>query len=329
MRGKVAALFLAGMLASDDAALGEPQVEEVLRAVVRIRARIPQDARTAETLGVEREGSGLVMDGQGHVLTIGYLILEAEAIEVLGSDERPVKGRFVGYDQETGLGLLRAEEPLDVRPMKVGSAAAIGQGDPVLMAGHGGMESVQGARVIARREFAGYWEYLLEDAILTSPPHPGFGGAALLDRDGALVGIGGFLTTVAVQGLGAIPANVSIPADVLPGVLEALKASGRSRNPPRPWLGINVEEARGRVFVTRVTGQGPAWKAGLQVDDLILAVSGAAVQGLADLYRKLWALGSAGVHVPLTLLRGMKVLEITVPSEDRHAFYIRAPGKAL
>jgi S1-C subfamily serine protease len=143
------------------------------------------------------------------------------------------------------------------------------------------------------------------------------------------VGIGGFLTTVAVQGLGAIPANVSIPADVLPGVLEALKASGRSRNPPRPWLGINVEEARGRVFVTRVTGQGPAWKAGLQVDDLILAVSGAAVQGLADLYRKLWALGSAGVHVPLTLLRGMKVLEITVPSEDRHAFYIRAPGKAL
>jgi S1-C subfamily serine protease len=305
------------------------QAEELLKAVVKISATVPAEAFTAKTLGTEREGNGVVIDSQGLILTTGYLILEAEKIEIIGPGGKAIPGSFVGYDHETGFGLLRADRALGIEPMKLGEPSKVEEGDPVLIAGYGGKDSVQGARVIARKEFAGYWEYLLEKAIFAAPPHAGFGGAALIGRDGKLLGIGSLFSQVVFPGLGSIPCNVFIPVDLLGPILNDLIAKGRPGKAPRPWLGVNVEEAHGRVFVKKVTPGGPAEKGGLQEDDLILTVNGKPVSGLADLYRKVWALGEAGVETAFRVLRGVEIREVKVRTADRYQFLHLKPKKLL
>jgi len=301
-------------------AYADQEPEEILKAIVKIRAIVPDDAHTARSLGTEREGSGVVIDSDGHILTIGYLILEAETIEVAGPEGKPIGATFVGYDHNTGFGLLRTDEPLSVVPMKLGQSSELNEGAPVLVASHGGPDSVQGVQVVSRSEFAGYWEYFLEDAIFTAPPHPNFGGAALIGRDGRLFGIGSLFTQVMIQGLGLIPCNMFVPIDLLNPILADLITTGRSREPPKPWLGVQAEETHGRVFVLRVTSGGPAEQVGLQPGDIILTVKGREVKGLADFYRNVWALGSAGVDVPLSVLQGIRIRNMTVRSADRYQF---------
>jgi S1-C subfamily serine protease len=308
-------------------AYAEQAAEEILKAIVKIRAVIPEDARTARSLGTEREGNGVVIDSNGHVLTIGYLILEAETIEVVGPEGKPVGATFVGYDHNTGFGLLRTNKPLNVVPMKLGKSSGLKEGDPILVASHGGSDSVQAARVVTRNEFAGYWEYLLDDAIFTAPPISNFGGAALIGRDGQLLGIGSLLTQVMIQGLGSISCNMFVPIDHLNPILAGLIATGRSHEPPRPWLGLYGQETHGRVFVLRVTPGGPAEQAGLQPRDIILTVKGEEVKGLADFFRKVWALGNAGVDVPLSILQGARIRDVTVHSGDRYHFFRLKPEK--
>ncbi len=310
--------FLFALLCLNGYAEAASAGEEMLKAVVKVRAVISRDAESAGTLGTEREGNGVVIDGEGTILTISYLIRDAEKIEVLGPDDEPVAAKFIGYDANTGLGLLRTEPPLAVVPLKLGKSSALEAGDPILVAGFGGVEEVQAARVAMRREFAGYWEYLIEEAIFTVPAYANFGGAALINSEGQLVGIGSLFTQLSIPGLGVLPCNMFVPTDLLPPVLADLKKAGRSLKAPRPWLGINAEEAHGRVFITKVTSGGPAEKAGLKPGDMILMVSGQEVGSLADLYRKIWGVGNAGVQVPLTVLTGAKLQEIKVPSQDRY-----------
>jgi S1-C subfamily serine protease len=317
----VVLLALTGPVYADSTA------EEILKAVVKVRAIIPKEARTASTLGTEREGHGVLIDSEGHILTIGYLIVEAEAIEVTGPEGKPIHASFVGYDHDTGFGLLRVENTLGVAPIQLGQSTDLKTGDPILVAGHGGSDSVQAGRVISRREFAGYWEYLIDDAIFTTPPYANFGGAALIGRDGRLLGIGSLFTQVVIQGLGSISSNMFVPIELLNPILSDLKTLGRSRKASRPWLGINSEEAHGRVFITRTTSDGPADRAGLQPGDLILAVGGKEVEGLGDFYRKIWATGDAGVEVSLSILRGMRIRELTVHSVDRYQFLLMKPRK--
>lgn len=304
----------------------EQTAEEVLKAIVKVRSIVPSDAHTARSLGTEREGNGVVIDSDGHILTIGYLIIEAENIKVVVPAGKPVSATFVAYDHTTGFGLLRANDPLGVAPVKLGRSSELSTGDPVLVASHGGQEWVQGARVVSRSEFAGYWEYLLDNAIITAPPHPSFGGAALLGPDGKLLGIGSLLTQVAVPSLGSVACNIFVPIDLLKPILTDLITKGRSAEPPRPWLGVNAEEAHGRVFVVRVTSGGPAEQAGIKPGDIILEVNTNAVYGLADFYRKVWALGRAGVDVPLSILQGTQIRKIVVHSADRYQ-YLRIRGK--
>lgn len=329
MKRLVFILFLIGSIVCAGICEAETIPEAVLKAIVSIRATIPKEASTAATLGTERQGHGVLIGEGGLIVTIGYLIVESEKIEVLGPEGKTIEASFVGYDHETGFGLLRASRPISAEPMKMGEASKVKEGDSVIVAIYGGSDALVDARVLSRKEFAGYWEYLLESPIITAPAIANFGGAALLSKEGKLLGIGSLFTSFSIQGLGALPANLFVPIDLLGPILADLIEKGRPSKPARPWLGIHVEENRGRVFVTRVTKGGPAEKAGLWVDDLILMVNGKEVTGIADLYRKIWASGNAGVEVTLDLLRGTKIQRVTIRSGDRLDFLMLRPRKMI
>jgi S1-C subfamily serine protease len=298
----------------------EQAAEKVLDAIVEIRISVSENARTAERFGTNRVASGVVIDKTGHVLTIGFQTIEAETIEIVGQDDKTVNATVVAYDHNTGFGLLRATSPLQVAPMPLGSSSELKAGDPALAASYGGQGAVQGVRVLAREEFAGPWEYLLENAIFTAPPIAQFSGAALIDRNGRLVGIGYLLSQITIEDLGVIPTNMFVPIDVLKPILDDLKRSGRSKLSVRPWLGVRTKELYGRLIVERVTSGSPSEKAGIKTGDIILAVNKQDVRGMADFYRKVWALGKAGVDVPLRILQGIQIRDIIVHSSARNQF---------
>jgi S1-C subfamily serine protease len=292
----------------------EQGAEKVLDAIVEVRISVPENARTAERFGTNRVASGVVIDKTGHILTIGFQTIEAETIEIVGQDDKTVNAIVVAYDRNTGFGLLRATSPLQVTPMPLGNSLGVKEGDPVLAASYGKKDAVQGVRVVARKEFAGPWEYLLENAIFTAPPIVRFSGAALIDRNGHLVGIGYLLSQLMIADLGVMPTNMFVPIDLLKPILSDLKLSGSSKLPSRPWLGVRTEELYGRLFVERVISGSPSEKAGIMTGDIILAVNKQDVHGMADFYRKVWALGKAGVDVPLRILQGIQIRDIVVHS---------------
>jgi serine protease Do len=296
-------------------------LEELAEAVVGITAEIPADARTAGILGTHREGSGIVIDPDGRIVTIGYLVLEAGEVSVTRYDGRTVAARVLGYDEDSGLALVQSDKPLELRPLALGDSGRLAVSDPVLILTRGGIEDAHTAQVVSRRTFAAYWEYLLERAIFTAPPRRDYAGAALLDQQLRLVGVGSLLVQNAAGPDVELPGNLFVPINRLKPVLADLIATGRPGGKPRPWLGISVAEQFGRVLVTRVTQGGPASEAGLQPGDLILEVAGHKVQGLEDFYRQLWALGPAGVAVPLRLLQRAELVRIAVHSGDRYAHY--------
>ena len=308
-------------------AYAQQGAEQVLSAMVKVKSTIPSEARTANILGTKREGNGVVIDSDGHILTIGYLILEAAGIEVVDHEGKKIRARYIGYDHQTGFGLIRADKSLTITPIRLGQSASLKAGDPVLVVGHGGADMVLGARVVLRGEFTGYWEYLLENAIYTAPPYTNYGGAALIGRDGRLLGIGSIFTQKAITGLGVIPCNMFVPIDLLPPILSDMITTGKSRQPPQPWLGLRIDEVHGRLVVLRVTPGGPAEKAGLGSGDIILTVNNKAVRGLADFYRNVWSLGNAGVAVPLAVLQGIAVRDVVVDSKDRHQYLMLPPNK--
>ena len=287
-----------------------------LEAVVRVHAEIPADARTAKLLGTTRDGSGVVIDDAGLIVTIGYLITEAMGAEVTTAAGKVSRAEIIGFDTESGLGLLRAADPLEVRPMPIGTANGLAERTPVIVAGHGGAEAAQAAVVVSRRPFAGYWEYLLEDAIFTAPPHPAWSGAALVTADGNLAGIGSLIVGDAD---GGFPGNMFVPIDRLLPVMGDLIAFGRP-SASRPWLGANLQEMDGALVVRRVAPDGPAEKAGIGHGDKVVAIDGSEVHDLGGLYRTLWASGAAGRTVKLTVTRHGEQHDIDVKTIDRYRY---------
>jgi serine protease Do len=312
----ILASALLALLVGSPAATGQTSsADELVSAVVRIKTFINPDGRTIGNLGREREGSGILIDDDGLVLTIGYLMVEAHAAEVVTNAGRTVPANVVGYDHETGFGLLRAIEPLRLKPMAFGKSAALKQHDPVLIASFGG--TVVPAHVVAKREFAGNWEYLLDEAIFTAPPHPAWSGAALINREGKLVGVGSLIVGDATGKDDSTPGNMFVPIDQLPPILSDLIADGHAAGPARPWLGLTTVETHGHLLVGRVTPDGPAEKAGLRRGDVIVGVNGEAPKSMADFYRKVRAQGAAGATIPLEVLQDSETKRIPVQSMNR------------
>jgi S1-C subfamily serine protease len=296
------------------------RIEEMLAAVVRVRMRALADARSSATLGRAREGSGIVIE-PAYVLTIGYLVIEPDSIEVTTGANKTFPATLAGYDHATGFGLLKVQGEIGVKPLELGDSRSLGVREPVIIIPHGGRDSASAAYVMAKRQFTGSWEYLLESAIFTAPPNPTWAGAALVNRELKLVGIGSLLVRDTVQPGTPEPGNMFVPTDLLKPILEELKANGRRNAPPRPWLGLSTEEVQGRLFVTRVSPEGPADRAGLKQGDIVVGVGDEPVKTHADLYRKMWALGAAGVEVPLKILQSGDVREVRVRSIDRFQYF--------
>ncbi len=300
-----------------DPARLEFDLDAHLRSVVSLQSRAPEDAFSSSYLGTEREGNGVIVGDDGLVVTIGYLIAEAEEILLGTEDGGVVPAQGVAYDYQTGFGLVRAAGDLGATALALGSAEDVVEGGEAIVAARGGAAQAILVEIASKREFAGYWEYMLDEAIFTTPPHPRWSGAALLDGSGALVGVGSLFVQDARPDQSSSPGNMFIPIDLLKTVIDDLLAYGKSPAPPRPWLGIYSMEALGRVLITSCAGDGPAENAGVEPGDVIVAVNGREVSGLADLYRKVWATGQAGVTVELGLLRDSDILTIAVATGDR------------
>jgi S1-C subfamily serine protease len=309
------------VLASGTAAFAQNEkvtLGELVSSVVRIKTHINPDGRTVENLGREREGSGIVIDDKDLVLTIGYLMVEAHAAEIITNDGRAVPANIVGYDQETGFGLLQAISPLKVKPLPLGKSADVKDRDPVVVATFGGLDNAGAAYVVSKRQFVGNWEYVVENALFTAPPIANWSGAALISRDGKLVGVGSLIVGDATGKNDRTPGNMFVPIDLLPPILADLIADGRVSGPGRPWLGVNTDEVHGHLVVSRVTPGGPAEKAGLRRRDVILGINGGdQVKSLADFYQKLWAQGGAGITIALDVQRETSRMRIDVKSINR------------
>jgi S1-C subfamily serine protease len=291
-----------------------------LAAVVGLRATIPSDAFTAETLGTERAGNGVIIRNNGLVLTIGYLITEAETIWLTLNDGRSVPGHVLGYDQESGFGLVQALAKIEVPALALGRSAAISVGERVVVAGAGGRHHSVAARVAAKQEFAGYWEYVLDEAIFTAPSHPNWGGTALVGPAGDLLGIGSLQLQQAVDKGPAQNINMMVPIDLLQPIFDDLMKFGRRNAPARPWLGFYATEVENRLVVVGLADRGPAKRADIRTGDILLAVAGGEVHDLASLFRRIWAQGQAGVEVPITVYRDGETIEVRVKSGERDRF---------
>ena len=300
--------------------------DDTLAAVVQVRMKALADSRTASFLGAEREGSGIVIDDKGHVLTIGYIVIEADSIDLVTADGRIVPATLAGYDHATGLGLLRPVMPLKLKPMPLGSSAKVEERDPVMVLPHGGRDAASLAFVVSRREFSANWEYLLESAIYTTPPSPRWSGAALIDSQGKLIGVGHLLVRDAALTDAPVPGNLFVPIDVLKPILADLISKGRAPGPARPWLGLASDEVRGHLMVSRVSPEGPAAQAGLRDGDIIVGVGSEEVKSLSEFYRKVWGLGGAGVEIPLKVLQGVAVKDVKLRSMDRVEYLRRKPS---
>jgi S1-C subfamily serine protease len=300
------------------------ELDDVLSSVVGIRSLVPEDAFTASILGTERAGSGVVIREDGLVLTIGYIVTEAEQIWVALADGRALPGHALAYDQETGFGLVQVLGRVGLRPLRLGASTVLEPGDNVIAASAGGRGHALDARVVGRHEFAGYWEYLLDRAIFTAPAHPFWGGAALIGTEGELLGIGSLRVEAAAEGEDEqIPVNMFVPVDLLPPILDDLLAYGRPNRPPRPWLGLYAAEQDGVVLVAGLAEDGPAERAGIRVGDRVVGAEGMPIGDLATLWRRVWATGKAGALVRLDIVRDGASVTATVESADRASFLKR------
>jgi len=307
---------------TDAANPAAPDAERFFKSIFKVRVRAVPNARSSATLGQEREGTGVVIGDDGLVVTIGYLIVEADEVSLVDQKGHVLPARVVAYDHATGLGLVRSVVPMSAPALPLGDSAKLNDRDPVMIVNHAGVDDVTLAQVVSTRPFTGNWEYLLEQAIFTSPPTMNWSGAALVNRDFKLVGVGSLIVREASSsGESGGPGNMFVPIDALKPILADLVRTGRRAGPARPWLGVAADEVQGRLMVSRVSPEGPGDQAGIKVGDIILGVGGDGVRTQAEFYRKVWGRGAAGTDIPLRVLQDLDVKELAVHSMDRVDYF--------
>ena len=319
-------LAVAAADAPDTAASPAADPNAFFAAIVRIETRALPDARSIATLGAEREGSGIVIGKDGLVLTIGYLLIEADEVRIIDDRGRALPARVVAYDHATGLGLVRAITPLSVAPLALGDSSKLSESAPVLVVNAGGRSEATRVSVVSRRLFSGNWEYMLDSAIFTSPPTLNWSGAALIGPDGALLGVGSLIVRDATDGDPHLPGNMFVPIETLKPILAELIRTGRRAGPARPWLGVAADEVAGRLVVVRVAPDSPAERAGMRKGDIILAVGSDGVRSQPEFYRRVWGRGAAGSEIPLRVLQGIDVRDLKVRSIDRLEYFRQKPA---
>jgi len=302
------------------------QLIDAANAVVGVKVKAIPNAHSNESLGDEREGSGVIIPRDGLVLTIGYLILEADTVEITDSSGQTVPASVVAYDHATGFGLVKPLAPLSEKPIKMGTAKPISQLDRMMIVTGGQEQQISIATVVSKRQFAGYWEYMINDAIFTAPPRLDHSGAALINKQGELVGIGSLFVMDALTPGEKLPGNMFVPIDLLNPIIDELVRTGNERDAKRPWLGVNSLEEDGRIKVMQVNDESPAARAGIEAGDIILSVNGEKVTSLDHFYQKLWKSGPPGVDVPMTLLHGVDMRQVVVRSIDRQEYMRRKVG---
>jgi S1-C subfamily serine protease len=313
-------LCLTATAARADSGTPIPQLTDLLRSVVKIHAYVSSDSDSAKRLGSERNGNGIVVGTGGLVVTIGYLITEAESVEIVDEDGRTRSAIVVGNDAESGLGLLKVPSLAGVKPIPFGDSKGLKSDTPVAVAAAGGPANAIPAVVVSRRPFAGSWEYLLDNAIYTSPPYSNWSGAALLSTDGKLLGIGSLLVNRARRDNERLGGNVFVPVDLLQPLIDQVAASGKVTPQPHPWLGLNASPHPGGLVIGRLSEQSPALAAGLKRGDMVTALADKPVEDLVDFYRRVWAIGGPGVDVPLTIVRDGRSFDVQVRSANRYQF---------
>jgi len=290
-------------------------LKAALTSMVSVSTHIPDDAMTADVLGTERMGNGVVIR-EGIVLTIGYLVTEAQTVWIV-SGEITIAGHVLGYDQATGFGLVQALGKLNLPPLPLGDSDQVKIGDSVVVAGGGGIDQAVAAHVVAKQEFAGYWEYLLDEAIFTAPAHPHWGGSGVLNAQGELLGIGSLQVEHSDPNGENFDLNMVVPINLLKPILDDMITTGRANRQPRPWLGLYTAEIDNQIVVAGIAASGPSDSSDIEVGDIIVGVAGEQVDDLASFFRHVWALGAAGTKVPLDVIRDGNVMEITITSADR------------
>jgi S1-C subfamily serine protease len=296
-------------------------------AVVGVEVVAVDDARSIATLGKARQGSGVLIGDDGLVLTIGYLILEADQVDLVAVDGRRIPARVVAYDQASGFGLVQGLAPLGIAPAPLGVSAAIATDEPLLFASGGDERDLSVARMVSRRPFSGYWEYHIEGAIFTEPVRTDHSGAGLFNADGELVGVGSLVVGNAAGGEGpGLRGNMFVPVDLLKPILAEMRTRGSSRSSSRAWLGLNCVEADGQVQIVRLAPEGPAEAAGLLPKDVIVAVDGVAVADLASMYQALWRGDRPDRDVLLEIRRNDETIRLSVHAIDRMETLSRPKG---
>ncbi len=286
-----------------------------LASLVALEARIPEDAYSARTLNTERVGNAIVIGEEGLMLTIGYLLTEAEEVIVTTNDGARIEAHVLGIDQATGFGLLHALEPLGLPAIPIGDSSKVRRDAKVISAGAGGRSHALSSRIVAREAFAGYWEYYLDSALYVEPAHPHWNGAALIGPTGDLIGVGSLKMEQLAPDGDVSPLNLFVPAELLVPILDDL-SHGRPR-PQRPWLGVLSREVSSHVVIVDVSHGGPASRAELRSGDVIHRIAGHRVSELGDFYKQLWALGPPGVTAPLTIQRENDVFDVEIRTADR------------
>ena len=314
-------VFLFLCASNSYAEITKEKVERLFESIVSVRSTIPPGARTAASLGIEREGNGVAID-EKHILTIGYIIIESESIEIGLSDGRRLPAKLVGYDHTSGFGIIKSIVPLKMPPLQLGNSDNINSKQDLLMLPSPNRGAGSIVRSVSRRPFTGWWEYFVESPIYTTPPNKLWAGAPILNENGEILGIGSLFVSESVPGISS-PGNMSVPINLLKPILADLISSGRRKGKIQPYLGISSDDSNDQIIVTRVSKGGPAYQAGIKPQDIIVGVNGSQISNLKSFYEKVWKSGEAGVTIELRVLRSGTVMDVKVKTIDRLDYFFK------